>query len=76
MKITIELDLENPGHTDAINIIMVWKEIHSALFEFEFNFKNRFKHKDWTDEQWEVYNELYDWLIDNFKEATNALKMY
>lgn len=74
MKVTIELDLDDPEHKQALEVLLNWTGIYISLFELNHNFNKAFKHKEYTEEQWAVFNEVNDWLMENFKKPLQIIE--
>jgi hypothetical protein len=74
MKVTIELDLDDPEHKQAVDVFLNWSDIYIALFELGHNFSKNFKHRDWTEEQWTVFNEVKDWLMETFEKPLQIVE--
>lgn len=71
IKVTFELDQEDPDHKDALTTFTNWGDFYYPVWELKHNMHSKFKHKQWNDDQWKAYEEIRDWLNEEFERAMN-----
>lgn len=67
-KVTFELDLDEIEDKDALTTFTNWGDFFYSVWELKHNMHNKFKHKDWNDGQWRAYNEIKEWMEDEFEK--------
>lgn len=69
IKVTFELDQEDPDNKDAITTFTNWSHFYYPVWEMRHNMNRSFKHREWNEEQWKVYEEVREWLNQQFERA-------
>lgn len=77
MKITIEIEETNARAAQKLALIMNSQEFYDAVWELNANMHNKFKHKEWSDDQWLAYYDVREWLLrDVFSRCIDIIQLH
>jgi hypothetical protein len=72
-KAKFTIDLNDPEDQSPLKVFANWRDFHFSAWELKWNMNAHFKHKDWNEEQQQVYEEVREWIDQTFEDTFKHL---